>query len=239
VNETEPVVVLRGVCKRFGGGDTPIVEVLRGVNLELCYAESVAVVGPSGCGKSTLLAIVGAMMTPDSGDAIIDGRNLRSLDERSLARLRNQRIGFVFQSHHLLPQCTALENALVPTLAWPSGTGRDAVTRAKALFERVGLANRMNHVPAQMSGGERQRTAVVRALINQPGLLLADEPTGSLDAESAESLGLLLREVQREEQVAMLVVTHSTSLAARMDRVVTLRRGLLTNVNGGVVEAAS
>jgi len=233
------VVALRGVCKRFGGAETPAVDVLRGVDLELRQAESVAVVGPSGCGKSTLLAIVGAMMTPDSGEAIIDGRNLRTLDERALARLRNQRIGFVFQSHHLLPQCTALENALVPTLAGPSVKRRDAVTRAEALFERVGLADRMNHLPAQMSGGERQRTAVVRALINQPGLLLADEPTGSLDAETATSLGALLRDVQREEQVAMLVVTHSSALASRMDRVVTLRGGVLANVDTGVVEVAS
>lgn len=235
----DPVVALRGVCKRFGGAETPAVDVLRGVDLELRQAESVAVVGPSGCGKSTLLAIVGAMMTPDSGEAIIDGRNLRTLDERALARLRNQRIGFVFQSHHLLPQCTALENALVPTLAGPSVKRRDAVTRAEALFERVGLADRMNHLPAQMSGGERQRTAVVRALINQPGLLLADEPTGSLDAETATSLGALLRDVQREEQVAMLVVTHSSALASRMDRVVTLRGGVLANVDTGVVEVAS
>jgi lipoprotein-releasing system ATP-binding protein len=184
-----------------------------------------AIAGPSGCGKSTLLNIIGTLDRPTSGTVTLTGRDVPSLTEKQLAELRSGVIGFVFQFHHLLPQCSILENVLVPTLV---GTPpEDPEGRARKLLERVGLGSRLTHRPGQLSGGECQRAAVVRALINRPQLLLADEPTGSLDRGSAASLAQLLGELNREEGVALVYVTHSADLAARAGRVLELRDGRL------------
>jgi ABC-type lipoprotein export system ATPase subunit len=204
---------------------SPPVEVLRDINFQLADGEAVAIVGPSGSGKSTLLNILGALDRPTQGKALFDGRDLATLTEPELAAIRNRQIGFIFQLHHLLPQCTVLENVLIPTLAGtPDAT---ACERAERLLERVGLKPRLAHRPGQLSGGECQRVAVARALINQPKLLLADEPTGALDHVNATSLGQLLIELNKEQGVALVVVTHSTELAARLPRRLELQDGVL------------
>jgi ABC-type lipoprotein export system ATPase subunit len=220
---------LGDVEKRFEATtDAPETVVLRGVSLRIERGESVAIVGPSGSGKSTLLNIIGALDRPTRGSVRFDGRDVTALGEKDLATLRASEVGFIFQLHHLLPQCTVLENVLVPTLATPGQKRREpAETRARRLLERVGLGHRLSHRPGQLSGGERQRVAVVRALINEPKLLLADEPTGSLDRVSAENLSQLLRELNREEGVALVVVTHSQSLAGEMSRTYEMCDGAL------------
>lgn len=208
----------------------PPIEVLKGVNLEVKSGESVAIIGPSGSGKSTLLNIIGALDKPDTGTVIFDGQDLSSLTDIELAKFRNEKIGFVFQFHHLLPQCTAIENVLVPALALnKKRPDSETVERARKLLTRVGLGERLNHRPFELSGGERQRVAVVRALINRPKLVLADEPTGALDRVSADALADLLVELNREENVALIVVTHWLELARRMNRVLVLRDGKLYN----------
>ena len=222
----EFVVEAQAVTKVYpgpaGGAD---VEVLNGVSLDIAPGESVAIVGPSGSGKSTLLNLIGALDRPTAGRVLLLGRDLTGLSEDELARIRNREIGFVFQRHHLLPQLTVLENALVPALAERGAT--PPVDRARALLERVGLASRLDHRPGELSGGECQRVAVVRALVNGPGLVLADEPTGSLDAASAIGLTDLLAELNRAEGVALVVVTHSEALASRMGRTYRLAGGRL------------
>jgi len=225
-----PLLKLIDVCKRYESPTgTEAVPVLRDVTLEIQRGESVAIVGPSGSGKSTLLNIMGTLDRPSSGQVLLDGRELSQLDDIQLAAVRNREIGFIFQSHHLLPQCTVLENVLVPTLANKDAALRNsAVERAKRLLEKVGLGARLTHRPGQLSGGERQRVAVVRALINQPKLLLADEPTGALDRASAQNLSDLLVQLNREEGVTLIVVTHALDLAKRMERGFELRGGLLS-----------
>ncbi len=211
---------LTHVSKSYGA-----VEVLRDVNLQLTAGERMAIIGPSGSGKSTLLNLMGALDVPTRGTMNLDGRDLSHLTENELAGIRNRQIGFIFQLHHLLPQCTVLENVLIPTL---TGHTTDAdYARAERLLERVGLKHRLTHRPGELSGGECQRVAVVRALINQPKLLLADEPTGSLDHASATNLGQLLTELNKEEGVALVLVTHSLELARQMPRVLELRDGEL------------
>ena len=206
----------------------PPVEVLRDINLELAAGGALAIVGPSGSGKSTLLNIIGALDRPTQGRVRLDGRELGELSELELAVARNRQIGFVFQLHHLLPQCTVWENVLLPTLTAPAELQTAAaLERAERLLERVGLAPRRGHRPGQLSGGERQRVAVVRALVNQPKLLLADEPTGSLDHAAADNLGRWLVDLNREEGVALVVVTHSRELARQLPRVCELRDGVL------------
>lgn len=216
---------LRHVSKRYD--ETPGADaVLTDVDLTVEAGETLAIVGPSGCGKSTLLNLIGGLDTPTSGEIIFDNQNLKELNEIELAQFRNESVGFVFQSHHLLPQCTALENVLVPTLV----NKHDAQPRERALhlLERVGLADRMSYRPGKLSGGERQRVAVVRALINSPKLLLGDEPTGSLSRVGAEDLTSLLLELNREEGMALIVVTHSVNVAGAMSRVFELDDGRLT-----------
>lgn len=214
---------LSNVTKSYGspgGVETPV---LKGISLTVERGESLAIVGPSGCGKSTLLNIIGTLDRPTSGRVILEGKDVSSLAEAELAAIRSEVIGFVFQLHHLLPQCTILENVLVPTLV---AKGRpDGEARARTLLDRVGLSSRLSHRPAQLSGGECQRAAVVRALINRPRLLLADEPTGSLDRANAESLARLLVDLNREEGTALLLVTHAEDLAAEAGRVLELRDG--------------
>jgi len=230
-----------------GGPPTPV---LKDVSLQVTEGESLAVVGPSGSGKSTLLNIIGTLDRPTSGCVLLEGADLGELSAGQLARLRNREIGFIFQLHHLLPQLTVLENVLVPTLVggWRpaaassarGGTesdrravgggptdGESPENRAKHLLKRVGLGNRLSYRPGQLSGGERQRVAVVRALINRPKLLLADEPTGSLDRASADGLARLLVELNREQRVTLIVVTHDLTLASRLGVVYELRNGEL------------
>jgi ABC-type lipoprotein export system ATPase subunit len=224
-----PLLKLADLSKRYDAPDKPgALTVLKDVSLEVGRGESLAIVGPSGSGKSTLLHIIGTLDRPTSGSVMLNNQDLNALDDQQVAAVRNRQIGFVFQAHYLLPQCTVLENVLVPTLALPKTNARDGANeRADRLLKRVGLGERMGHRPGELSGGERQRVAVVRALINQPQLLLADEPTGSLDHTSAQQLGQLLLELNREEGVTLIVVTHALDLAQLMGRVVELRDGRL------------
>lgn len=202
------------------------VPVLRDVNFHLEAGAACAIMGPSGCGKSTLLNLIGALDKPYSGSILLDGRDLSQLNENELAGVRNHDIGFVFQLHHLLPQCTALENVLIPLLA-QGNISKEQEDRARHLLERVGLGQRLKHFPGQLSGGERQRVALVRALINGPKLLLADEPTGALDEKSAANLAQLLLELNREEGVALIVVTHAPALASLLPVRYELHEGAL------------
>jgi len=197
--------------------------VLVDVNLAVAAGEALAIVGESGCGKSTLLNMIGTLDRPDAGSVEFDGMDLLGMDAKATAEFRNRRLGFVFQLHHLLPQCTVLENVLVPTLV--NKEADDAPARALRLLERVGMTDRLSHRPGQLSGGERQRVAVVRALINQPDLLLADEPTGARNREAADGLVELLLELNREENLTLIMVTHSMRLAETMDRMLELRNG--------------
>lgn len=225
--ESAKLVELVGVTKSYGPPGAPENRILRGVDLAVRSGESVAIAGPSGCGKSTLLNIIGTLDRPTSGQVLLDGREVSSMAETELAGVRAQAIGFVFQLHHLLPQLSVLENVLVPTLA-SGGAGPEAVERARRLLERVGLSSRLSHRPGQLSGGECQRAAVARALVNRPKLLLADEPTGSLDRAASEAVAGLLLELNREEGAALVLVTHAPDLAARAGRVLELRDGMLS-----------
>jgi lipoprotein-releasing system ATP-binding protein len=230
-----PLLKLVNVTRRYDSpANAGALTVLDQVSLEVALGESLAIVGPSGSGKSTLLQIIGTLDRPTSGSVALDGRDLNGLDDEQIAAVRNRQIGFVFQSHYLLPQCTVWENVLVPTLACSDVALRErAGERAERLLKRVGLGERKAHRPGELSGGERQRVAVVRALINQPQLLLADEPTGSLDHASAQQLGQLLLELNREEGVTLIVVTHAQDLAKRMARVLELKDGCLMSVATG------
>ena len=205
------------------------VDVLREVDLELNRGDAAAVTGPSGSGKSTLLYITGTLDQPTSGTVEILGQQPFSLTQADLARFRNSHIGFVFQDHQLLPQCTVLENVLIPTLAG-SGAGKAEEARACELLERVGLGHRLTHRPGELSGGERQRVAICRSLINRPPVVLADEPTGNLDRTSAQTIGTLLLDLCRDQQVVLIVVTHSSELAARFPRRFDLQNGTLVSV---------
>ncbi|MFN7961431.1 MAG: ABC transporter ATP-binding protein [Thermoanaerobaculia bacterium] len=202
-----------------------VLPVLRGISLRLEAGEALAVLGPSGCGKSTLLHLLGGLDRPSSGCVSLGGQDLASLSEPELARLRNRRIGFVFQEHYLLPQYTVLENVLLPGHAFPADPVPGLEARARELLARVGLADRLAHRPAELSGGERQRAAVARALLFQPALLLCDEPTGSLDGATAQAVAELLFELHREQGNILVVVTHSSELASRFTRKVRLIEG--------------
>jgi lipoprotein-releasing system ATP-binding protein len=205
-------LVANQLTKSYPTRSDPLL-VLRGVTLHLKRGDALAVMGPSGSGKSTLLHILGTLDRPTSGTLSLDGADPFQLSERELAAFRNERIGFVFQEHHLLPQCSVLENVLIPTLVSRTGTAPDCVAYAHDLLKRVGLAHRLNHRPAELSGGERQRVAVARALVLKPLLVLADEPTGNLDRVNAQAVGELLLELHREQNTILVVVTHSIELA--------------------------
>ena len=230
MTDTAPLVELENVTKTYPTPGGEGLTVLDDVSLAIAAGESLAVVGPSGCGKSTLLNIIGTLDRPTSGRVLLDGQDLSHLADEDLAAVRSRRVGFVFQLHHLLPQCTALENVLVPALAGGGAVTKETEERGKALLERVGLADRMAYRPGHLSGGERQRVAVARALVNQPALLLADEPTGSLDRAASENLQQLLVEVNREEGVTLIVVTHAAALASHMARAMDLRDGRLATL---------
>lgn len=220
------LMVLKGVHKNYSLAEGQReLTVLKGIDLEIQSGESLAIIGRSGSGKSTLLNIMGTLDKPSSGKVLYRGDDVSGLKEKALAEFRNRNIGFIFQSHHLLPQCSVLENVLVPTLAFEKEAPSDRFERATSLLEKVGLKDRIHHRPSQLSGGESQRVAVVRALINGPGILLADEPTGSLDNASSEELMHLLQTLNREETIAMVMVTHSLELAGRMGRVLSLIDG--------------
>jgi lipoprotein-releasing system ATP-binding protein len=202
------------VAKEYSTPRGPL-EVLSGVSLRLSRGEAAAIMGPSGSGKSTLLHILGALDPPTSGSVRLDGADPFDLDEKALAEFRNQNIGFVFQDHCLLPQCSVLENVLVPSLV--NHGGDQHFERAHALLEQMGLTERIDHRPAELSGGEKQRVALARALINQPPLLLCDEPTGNLDRKSAESVASLLLDLHQRQKTILVVVTHSAELAAKFE----------------------
>lgn len=209
------------------------VRVLRGINWRVPTGEAVAVIGPSGCGKTTLLNLLGALDRPGEGSIRVDGEELSRMSPEEAAVFRNRAVGFVFQQHHLLPQLTVLENTLVPRLAggWKESAA-DSAARAKDLLDRVGLAGRLGHLPWQLSGGEKLRVAVVRALLNRPRLVLADEPTGMLDPEATDTVADLLLELNRGAGSTLVVVTHNLGLARRIGRIHELRLGLLREVAG-------
>ncbi|HEX3728013.1 MAG TPA: ABC transporter ATP-binding protein [Pirellulales bacterium] len=218
-------LVVTEITKQYPTRGEPL-RVLRGVSCQLSAGENLAILGPSGCGKSTLLHIIGTLDTPTSGRIVLQGANPFQFDEPELATFRNHTIGFVFQDHHLLPQCSALENVLLPTLAGGKPAA-EAVDRGRMLLERVGLADRMDHLPGELSGGERQRTAIARALVNRPALLLADEPTGNLDRHTAAAVAELLIGLQSQERAMLIAVTHSQDLAGMLMRRMELNEGQL------------
>ena len=226
MNERRPLVLeASGLVRRFREGKAEL-SVLRGVDLFVAAGERVAIVGASGSGKTTLLQILGGLDDPDEGSVSVDGQRLKGLSETAKGELRNRCIGFVYQFHHLLPEFSAAENVAMPLMI-RGIAGAEALVRARALLDRVGLGERLTHKPGELSGGERQRAAVARALITRPRLVLADEPTGNLDADNgAQVLGLML-ELNAELGTGLVIVTHAHGIAARMDRVLVLEHGRL------------
>ncbi len=217
---------IKNVCKSYRDRSS-VLDVLKGINLSVEEGEFLAIQGPSGAGKSTLLHILGALDEPTSGEVLFDGANLYSLGESERAKFRNLRVGFVFQFFHLLPELNALENVLLPGLLKSWWERKKVCNYAKALLERLGLSNRMRHLPSQLSGGEQQRLAIARALINKPQVLLCDEPTGNLDSENGKKILSLLKELNSNERVTMILVTHDSDIAANADRVIHLKDGSL------------
>jgi len=220
------------IRKQYQMGDQTL-DVLTDISFEIQSGESVAIMGPSGCGKSTLLNILGALEKPDGGHVKLGDTDPFALNERALAQFRNRNIGFIFQEHHLLPQCTVMENVLIPTLV--NGDPQAEEGRARELLDRVGLSQRIEHRPAELSGGERQRVAIARALINEPDVLLADEPTGNLDEQTADGIADLLRDVQRDAQTILIVVTHSAEIASRFGRQWRLAEGRMQELVGATM----
>ena len=224
-NDTTPVLEAVGVARSFRQGPIDL-QVLSGVNFTVRPGERIAIIGASGSGKTTLLQILGGLDRPSAGVVRIAGRDIHALDERQRGELRNRTLGFIYQFHHLLPEFSALENVAMPLLVRREPK-RKAEEQARAVLTRVGLAQRLAHRPHELSGGERQRAAVARALVTQPRLVLADEPTGNLDGANAESVFALMLELNREFGTSLIVVTHDPRLAARMDRILEIKRGNL------------
>ncbi len=219
-------IVCRDLCKEYQEGPNRI-RVLKALNLSVAHGEQVAIMGRSGSGKTTLLQLLGGLDRPTSGEVFLKGHALTRLSESEIERLRNQSLGFVYQSHHLLAEFSALENVAMPLLI-----AKQALVSAKAraieCLEAVGMEHRLNHRPAQLSGGERQRVAIARALVNRPDCVLADEPTGNLDEESAKQVFEILQSINRVYQTSLIIVTHDAALAAKMDRIATLHHGCLS-----------
>lgn len=217
------IVQITGLCKTYGGGAA--VPALIDVSLSIPSGKFLAICGPSGSGKSTLLNLIGTLDHPTSGRLIVDGVDINSLKGDSLADFRRAKIGFVFQLFNLVPALTALENVMLPLLPYQRGLSFKLEKRAQELLESLGLRERLHHLPGQLSGGEQQRVAIARALINYPKLILADEPTGNLDSQSGEEIGRLLRHLNRDLGLTVLLVTHDANIAAYADQVVHLRDG--------------
>ena len=222
-----PVLHCRSVVRRFSEGGS-VLDVLCGVDLKVQAAERVAIIGTSGSGKTTLLQIMGGLDDPDEGDVLIDGNSMHGSNEKSKGDIRNRYLGFVYQFHHLLPEFTAEENVAMPLMIRREPK-IEAIEQARTLLARVGLGERLTHKPGELSGGERQRAAVARALITRPKLVLADEPTGNLDAGNGEHVLQLMLELNQELQTSLVIVTHDHSIAARMDRVLVLESGKLVS----------
>jgi lipoprotein-releasing system ATP-binding protein len=220
----------KAIRRVFAGGDGQLLEILRSVDVEVRRGEFVAIVGASGAGKSTLLHLLGALDAPTNGDIWLDGSRYADLDARGAAELRNRKLGFVFQFHHLLREFSALENVMMPLLIG-GVEPRKARSRAEEVLSEVGLAGRMSHRPAELSGGEQQRCAVARALVHDPSVVLADEPSGNLDHANAERLHEIFFRLAREYETAVVVVTHNRQLAGRADRILLLEDGRLTTVS--------
>lgn len=222
-NQSEFAIQVSGLYKSYKNGPQNV-EVIKGLDLEIKNSEVAIIMGPSGVGKSTLLHVLGLLDTADAGEIIIGGENISVLDENNLARIRNQTIGFVFQFHHLLPEFSALENVLVPTMIYKNNPG-EAREYAAHLLELVGLSHRLEHKPRELSGGEQQRVAVARAIVNKPQIVLADEPTGNLDKRNGEALYNLLLRLNEEFKQTLLIVTHNEHMTANADRLIELEDG--------------
>ena len=222
-----PILRLDGVRKSYNVGTPLQVEILHGIDLELAAGAFAALIGPSGSGKSTLLHIIGLLERPTAGRILIQGRDIGALDEAAMTELRGRTLGFIFQFHHLLPEFSALENVMMPTLIETGRYSKAMADRARWLLGRVGLADAVDKRPSALSGGMQQRVAIARALAMKPPLVLADEPTGNLDSHTADEIFALMREFNREEGAAFLIVTHDPRLAARCDRRIELMDGLL------------
>jgi len=226
---TEPVLQARNVSKQFQQGPDTL-DVLTSVSIEIPAAERLSIVGASGSGKTTLLQILGGLDKPSSGQVLVDGKDIHAISEKERGALRNHALGFVYQFHHLLPEFSALENVAMPLLVRRMQTS-EAKDRAREILRRVGLGDRLTHRPHQLSGGERQRAAIARALVTQPKLVLADEPTGNLDGKNAEGVFELMLELNRERQTSLVIVTHDMRIAARMDRALEIENGSLREVD--------
>ncbi len=225
------MIELKNVSKSYPGPEGGrSLTILQDINFELRTGSSAAIVGPSGSGKSTLLNIIGALDTPSSGEVRVNGQNLQKLNAKEAAAYRNLTVGFIFQLHHLLPQCTVLENVLIPAMAGHSKENASTLNqRARVLLDKVGLSARATHRPGELSGGERQRVAIARSLINRPKLLLADEPTGALDQGNSGNLLSVLLQLQRDENLTLLVVTHAMDVAKRLQNTYVLDNNQLVH----------
>ncbi len=219
-------IKVSGLTKSYGAKDSGIVRVLKGIDLDISEGEVVAIVGQSGAGKSTLLHILGTLDRPDSGEYFFRGQKLLELNDKKLSEFRNRQIGFIFQFHHLLPEFTAIENVLIPAMIG----GTDNISEAKKMLDEVGLSQRIEHKPSELSGGESQRVAIARALINSPSLILADEPTGNLDTENSEAVIELIFRLRERLGKTFVIVTHNTQFASRCDRIVNLKDGEVTGI---------
>lgn len=230
MNENLPLVLIASnLNKIFYQGDVPI-EILRDINLQINSGQRLAIVGTSGSGKSTLLHCLGGLDRPTSGQILIQGQDINRLSPKRAGQLRNRTLGFVYQFHHLLQELTAIENVAMPLLIRGTNT-KEATMQAETILKRVGLGSRLTHKPAQLSGGERQRAAIARALVHKPACVLADEPTGNLDRRTAEQVFELMLEVNQEIGTSLVLVTHDTQIASRMDQVLRLEDGILVREN--------